>query len=79
MRLLARGPDTLGRIFRQRNVIAECRLQSFHGAILIAAPRAASDSDGADHLAVDNDWKASRRSVEIIQKDGTYHAHPDCS
>jgi hypothetical protein len=37
-----------GRIDRQRNVLAECRLQTLDGAMLIAAARAA-DTDGADH------------------------------
>ena len=48
-----------GRILRQRNVIAECGLQAFDGAILIAAARAAPDADRADHLAVNNDREAS--------------------
>ena len=55
------------RINRQRNVLAESRLQPLDRAILIAAARAAADSDRADHLPVDNDWNAARvcEQVEI--------------
>src|SRR5882762_5350022 len=54
-----------GRIDRQRDVLAECRLQTLDGAILIAAARAAADADGADHLPVDNDREATRVREEI--------------
>src|SRR6266436_71655 len=54
-----------GRIDRQRDVLAECRLQTLDGAILIAAARAAADSDGADHLPVDNDREAARVREQI--------------
>jgi hypothetical protein len=46
-------------IDRQRNVLAECRLQTLDGTILIASARAATDADCTDHLAIDNDWDAA--------------------
>ena len=48
------------RIDRQRDVLAECRLQPLDGAILVAAARSAPDADGADHLPVDDDRDAAR-------------------
>ena len=52
-------------IDRQRNVLAERRLQTLDGAILIAAARATADADGADHLSVDNNRDAARVREEI--------------
>src|SRR6267378_1466984 len=59
------GASRRGRIDRQRDVLAECRLQTLDGAILIAAARAAADSDGADHLPVDYDREAARVREQI--------------
>src|SRR5438067_900639 len=62
------------RIDRQRHVVAECRLQTLDGAILVAAARAATDADGADHLSVDNNRDAARDREEIKEHGRTRQA-----
>jgi hypothetical protein len=75
-----RGSDgRLARIDRQRNVLAESRLQALDGAILIAAARASADADGADHLPVDDDRDAARIGEEIKKGGRTRKAGRDCS
>jgi hypothetical protein len=49
------------RIHRQKDAITECGLKPFNRAILIpATARAAADTDGADHLAVNDDGNTAR-------------------
>src|SRR5580658_9013472 len=55
-----------GWINRQRNVVAKGGLQAFNRAILVAAARASTHPDGADHLTVHDDWDAApvREGIE---------------
>src|SRR5436305_911265 len=62
------------RIHRQKDAIAECGLKPFNRAILIpATARAAADTDGADHLAVNDDGNTARirkkAELDLLQLD----------